>query len=257
MVRLTYDFDSWDGATITASSEASTDLADDNIIHDHVAQVWRTSSDASEWIKFDLGSAKQITCFGMFNFNLTSSATVTLQANASDSWGSPSYSQALTIATDADGTVLERLVLYLDETYRWWRVTFDDSGNSDGYLQVGRIAAGAYWQPTRSYSEGFGFQMVDPSLGSQPPGTQGFFRKKKKYREARVNFEMLGQTDADKWLAVFDKVGNTEPIILSLDPSNRPSKDSIYSYLKTPLKLSHRLAEQFQLIALAFEEKVA
>ena len=104
--RILYNMDTWDAATITGSSQANTDLVPANVVHDHVSKMWRTTGKASENIVFDLGTATNITVFSMFTFNLTASATVTLQANASDSWGSPSYSQALTIATDADGNVL-------------------------------------------------------------------------------------------------------------------------------------------------------
>ncbi len=142
--RILYNLDTWDAATVTGSSQANTDLVPANVLHDHVSKLWRTTGKASENIVFDLGAATNITVFSMFTFNLTASATVTLQANTADSWGSPAYSQALTIATDADGNVLQRLVYFLDETYRYWRVTFADSGNAASYLQIGRIAAGTY-----------------------------------------------------------------------------------------------------------------
>ena len=69
-IRFLYDADTWDAATISSSSEAG-DLVDDNAVHDFVAKPWRTTGDSAEWIKFDLGSAQQITCFCLFGFNLT------------------------------------------------------------------------------------------------------------------------------------------------------------------------------------------
>ena len=108
--RILYNLDTWDAATVTGSSQANTDLVPANVLHDHVSKLWRTTGKASENIVFDLGTATNITVFSMFTFNLTASATVTLQANSANSWGSPAYSQALTIATDADGNVLQRLV---------------------------------------------------------------------------------------------------------------------------------------------------
>ena len=87
--RILYNMDTWDGATITGSSQANTDLVPGNVVHDHVSKMWRTTGKASENIVFDLGTATKITVFSMFTFNLTASATVTLQANASNSWGRP------------------------------------------------------------------------------------------------------------------------------------------------------------------------
>ena len=114
--RILYNLDTWDAATVTGSSQANADLVPANVLHDHVSKLWRTTGKASENIVFDLGTATNITVFSMFTFNLTASATVTLQANSANSWGSPAYSQALTIATDADGNVLQRLVFFLNQT---------------------------------------------------------------------------------------------------------------------------------------------
>ena len=253
--RFLYNMDSWDSSTVTHSSEANTDLVAENVLHDHIAKLWRTTGKASEWIVFNLGSAKKITCFSMFSFNLTSSATVTLQANASDSWGSPSYSQQLTIATDADGNVLQRIVFFLDQTYQYWRVTFADSGNPLSYLDIGRIAAGEFYETSRNITQGFEISMFDPSTGNPVAGRQTFYKARNKYRRATVSFYLQDQTQTDKFSAIMEKVGNSKPIILALAPANRPSKDSMYSYLTTPLSQAHAFINNYSTSSLVFEEK--
>ncbi len=253
--RILYNLDAWDAATITGSSQANTDLAAANVVHDHVSKPWRTTGKASENIVFDLGSAKQITMFSMFVFNLTSSATVTLQANASNSWGSPSYSQALTMATNADSEVIQRLVYFLNQTYRYWRVTFADAGNADSYLQIGRIAAGTYYEAVRNIGQSFSINMIDPSEGEKAPGRQTFFRARKRFRRANIAFQLQNQTQTDKLSAVMEKVGNSKPLVLSLDPTSRPTKDSMYCYLSTPLSQTHQFIGQYSTAMLVFEEK--
>ena len=253
--RILYNMDTWDAATITGSSQANTDLVPANVVHDHVSKMWRTTGKASENIVFDLGTATNITVFSMFTFNLTASATVTLQAHASNSWGSPSYSQALTIATDADGNVLQRIVFFLSQTYRWWRVTFADSGNSDAYLQIGRMAAGQYYETTRNINQGFNISMFDPSEGDRVPGRQTFFRNRNRYRRATVRFNLQSQTQTDKLSAIMEKTGNSRPIVLALDPDNRPSKDSMYCYLETPLGQAHQFIGNYSTAQLVYEEK--
>ena len=247
--------DAWDASTVTHSSEANSDLVAENVLHDHIAKLWRTTGKASEWIRFDLGSAKQIKVFSMFSFNLTSSATVTLQANASDSWGSPSFSQALTIPTDSDSNVLQRIVYFLDQTYRYWRVTLADSGNTSSYLDVGRMSAGIYYEPPRNIDQAFSIAMFDPSEGSRVAGRQTFFRNRNRYRRATLNFNLQDQTQTDKLSTIMTKVGNSKPIVLSLDPTNRPSKDGMYCYLETPLSMAHQFVNQYNTATLVFEEK--
>ena len=253
--RLLYNMDTWDAATIVGSSQANTDLVPANVVHDHVAKMWRTTGKASENIVFDLGTATQITVFSMFTFNLTAAATVTLQANASDSWGSPSYSQALTIATGSDGAVLPRIVYFLDQTYRYWRGTFADSGNTDSYLQIGRMAAGTYYETTRNINQNFSITMFDPSEGDRVPGRQTFFRNRNRYRQATVRFNLQSQAQTDKFSAVMEKVGNSRPIVLCLDPTDRPSKDSMYCYLETPLSQTHNFIGNYSTAQLMFQEK--
>ena len=253
--RILYNMDAWDAATITGSSQANTDLVPANVVHDHVSKMWRTTGKASENIVFDLGSAKKITVFSMFTFNLTASATVTLQANASNSWGSPSYSQALTIATDADGAVLPRIVYFLDQTYRYWRVTLADSGNSDSYLQLGRMAAGEYYELPSNINQNFNITMFDPSEGDRVPGRQTFFRNRNRYRRATVRYNLQSQTQTDKLSAIMLKTGNSRPIVLALDPTDRPSKDSMYCYLETPLSQAHQFVGNYSTAQLVHEEK--
>lgn len=97
--------------------------------------------DATTSIDFtvNLGSAQQITVFGLGDHNLTGSATITLKANTSDSWGAPPYSQAVTLADIA--------TLYLDETYQYWRGSISDATNPDTYIQVGLMHLGTYLEP--------------------------------------------------------------------------------------------------------------
>jgi hypothetical protein len=253
--RLLYNMDAFDAATVTHSSEANTDLVAENVLHDHIAKLWRTTGKSSEWIVFNLGSAKKITCFSIFSFNLTSSATVTLQGNASDSWGSPTYSQALTIPTDADSNVIQRIVFFLDQTFQYWRLTLADSGNAASYLDIGRIAAGEYYETSRNIGQGFSITMFDPSEGNVVAGRQTFYRNRNRYRRATVSFNLQDQTQTDKLSAIMEKVGNSRPLVLSLEPTNRPSKDSMYCYLTTPLSQTHQFINNYSTATLVFEEK--
>jgi len=41
--------------------------------------------------------------------------------------------------------------------YRWWRIEIDDSANAAGFLEIGRLYLGTYWQPPVNYSKGRDF----------------------------------------------------------------------------------------------------
>jgi hypothetical protein len=254
-VRVLYNSDSWDAATITSSSETG-DLADDNVVNDQVAKPWRATGDSAEWIKFDLGSAKDITCIGLFGGNWTSAATITLEGNATDSWGAPTYSQVLTVETDEDSVVFKQIVLFLDETFRWWRITFADAANPDGYIEVGRIKAGEYYEPTRTYSEGWSFVPVDPSEGDPKPGVVSVWRTRAEFRQVAVRFRFMNETQFKKFWTMYRKVGKRKPIILALKSTTEPTIYSLYCTFGGQMPMRNQLVNWFEASNLVFEEKV-
>jgi hypothetical protein len=253
--RIAYDFDTWNAATITKSSQKDSNLAATNLVHDHVSLPWRTTDVSSEWVVFDLGSAVNIKVFGMFVFNLRSTDTVTLQANASDSWGSPSYSQALTIPTNADSVVRQRIVFYLNETYRYWRVLITAAGHTDGYIEVGTMKGGTYYEFSRNFDQNLVLQMLDPSEGEESPGQQAFYTQRAKYRRAVVAFRLIDNTQKEKFLTIMEKIGNSRPCILGLDPTNNPSDMSMYCYSASPLELIGSVPDYWDAAQWVFEEK--
>jgi len=246
-VRFLYTF-KFDDATITSSSEAS-GLPDDNAVDDFVAKKWRTTADTGQWIKFDLGSAKKITMAAIFGHNLTSGATITLEANASDSWGEPSYSQALTWNEKA-------IVEFLDQTYQWWRITFEDGSNPDTYLEIGRICAGEYIEPTVNVSQDVQKQYIDPSVKQESAGRQGYAIEKEVYRVFDVMFTGIDRTQQDQLIAMFKAVKNIYMLVFALDPNNYPEEDTIYCQLTTPLQQAIGALEYGD-VPLSFEEKVS
>ncbi|MCJ7561837.1 MAG: hypothetical protein MUO84_02360, partial [Thermoplasmata archaeon] len=72
--------------------------------------------------------------------------TVTLEGNATDSWGAPTY-------TSTFATIADPLVLYLSQTFRYFRITFADAANPDGVIQIGNLYLGNYLQLTQVNAE--------------------------------------------------------------------------------------------------------
>lgn len=53
-----------------------------------------------------------------------------------------------------------------------------------------------------------------------------------------------------------EKTGNSRPMVLALDPDNRPSTDSMYCYLETPLNQAHAFIGNYSTAQLVYEEKM-
>lgn len=254
--RITYNFDAWLAATITQSSEVAGRLAD-NVLTSTPGKSWATTGDSSEWIVFDLGSATAITTFFINQHNFTSAATVTLEAHTSDSWGAPSYSQVLTVATDADGEVLPCVCFYLSETYRYWRLTIADAANPDGRIEIGNIYAGSYYTFTRNFSDGGRIVWRDPSSIKDSDGSVDLIRELgsgKRYRQALLSFTQVSDTERKKWEAIFRRIGNHAPAILSLDPDDALEL-SLFGFLKSDVGLVWQTLDYFDVVSVTFEEK--
>lgn len=259
--RILYNYAAWDAGTPSPSNSVSGSPSS-NALKDPPGQVWDTGSgqDGSQWWKNDLGSAKTISCFGAFAFNWSSAAVVRLQANATDSWGAPSYDQLLTLATDPDGNVYPRLVKLISpaQTFRWWRVTIDDAANPENRLKTGRFIAGQEYELSRNFTRGARISLGDPSTIKHLPGSleQGqAIAFAKKFRRFTVGFKVVSATEAEKWEAILNKIGNSRPCVLMLDPTNNITKRSAYCYLVVDLELTWDLWTRFNIMSLVFEEK--
>lgn len=256
-IRILYNYAAWDAATVTESSDRS-GRRGPNVLLDPPGKTWIASGDTLEWIKLDLGSAAKITCLGIFNHNLTSSATVTLEANSSDYWSPPGYGQSLSLASDVDSVVFPRIVYFLDQTYRYWRISFDDPSNPAGWISVGRIVAGEYYEFTRNAARGARFTEKDPSTINHVPGTvenAEDLEVKARFRELRLDFPWRSETERRKWQAIYRRVGRVRPVVIAVDPDNKPSEMSAYCYIVSDLDWTWEHSSRFDIMTVLFEEK--
>lgn len=254
--RILYDPASDLSTAVISSSSDGSSHADSNAVKASVGTTWRTDSDTTEWIKFDLVvTTKKVDCVSIQAHNLTSSATVTFEGNASDSWGSPTVDETLTVATDSDGSVIDRITHYFTQaTLRYWRVTIDDPTNPDTYIQIGRVMFGEYYDTTRDITADLRVETLDPSEGVKSPGTVQAITEKAAYRRIRTSFAFVSQTETDKWTAIFKRIGNNDPALICWDTS-RATKDSAYVYMITPLNLAHQFSSFYDIAAIVWEEK--
>jgi len=229
-VRFLYTH-KFDMATIYSSSEVA-GLPDDNAVQEFVAKKWRTTGKGTveipEWIKFYVGStAKKITMLAIFGHNLTSGAIVKLQAYSSDEWTVPPAYESAALTWNA-----QALVLFLDQTYTWWRITIADPNNTDGYIEIGRICAGEYYEPGMNIIETVTMSLIDPSIVTESDGGQGYSIEKTKYRMYSVQFGDINTAQQEEIETMFRAVGTTKPLIFALDPGAYPEAQTIYGKFK-------------------------
>jgi hypothetical protein len=254
--RILYNAASDGTAVVISSSSEAGSHIDNNAVKEKVNKIWETDGTSTEWIKFNLVvTSKKVDCITIINHNLDAGDTITFEGNATDSWGSPTVNETLTIATDSDGNVLDRITHYFTQaTLQWWRVTIDDADSSKSEFQIGRIMFGEYYDTTRDITADLRIETMDPSEGTKTPGTIQDITQKARYRRIRTSFAFVTQVETDKWTAIFDYLGNSKPALICWD-TTRATKDSAYVYMLTPLNLAHQFSGQYNIAAIVWEEK--
>lgn len=157
---------------------------------------------APEFIKVDLGSAKQITCLIIQDHNFSAAATITLQAHTADAWGAPDESDVLVWNSGI-------IVAFFDYTKRWWRLTVTDAANTDGYISVGELFLGTYTELTRVLSAGqrWGYNIITDKKQLEH-GAQSVLGKNLGWR-FNFRFHQCESADYVKVKALLDAIYNT------------------------------------------------
>lgn len=142
-----FDFNLWDAESLEMSSE-ETAWPKENTQDRWKTKTWRATGDTSEYVRTTGASALQIYGAFVINGNVTASGTVTLNGS-SDNWDSINASLAMTRSTD--GT----MYVYLPSapiTRNDWGVYVADATNPDGYISLGRVWLGAYYEEDIGYN---------------------------------------------------------------------------------------------------------
>lgn len=217
-------------ATVITSNTEQTDLPDDNVAHAHKEKIYRTTgAGTTEWIKFDLGSAKDVDGFVLFNHNLDNTETaVNIEANASDSWGSPSLSQAITVnATDPAFHYWSS-----PQNYQWWRFEFTKA--AAGTLRdIGRMFLGDVYTLTEDPDHGgYSDDRMDPSTSNRSRGGQTFHDILPQYDRISTSFTKIGLTQANQLKTIFQTIGIHTPFFMQVDEDASDSVREVMHYVK-------------------------
>lgn len=256
------DFDLlWSTGTNTATSIGDT-LGFDTSSDDTAALTYTGDSIAIhtlERVVFDLKSSalgvdSAVVLFPYTGSQLTSSATVTLKANATNGgWDSPSLSQSLTL--DEQSGVYSHFFTS-DENYRYWAVEIVDPENPDLYVSLGNVAIASATNLDRAPASGFTYRLRDTSDLSENDFGVRFFDTRPTFQELDFDMPLLTYQQAETLMDIFNRIGRQTPVIVSLDTTEQIfDKDRIliYGHLQGDMSFQHRVRNIFDL-SLSIEE---
>lgn len=177
----------------------------DGLVDGNRDTEWR-SLDVADAINIvaDLGSAQTVDAVALLDHNFSSGATITLEANTTDSWGAVPLSESLTWQS---GKILKYLTT-TPRSYRYWRLVVTDTGNTNPYLQISEWFLGTYFEPTRDVDYRH-VRRDQATLRTNPGGRGPDFRKlERRQAQYQVQFTALPSTDIDAFQTMFDYVAD-------------------------------------------------
>ena len=194
-------------ATLTASDENPA-FPVENSQDTRLSRLFKTTG-TSVNIVIDLGENLTATSFFLAQHNLTSSATITLEANATDAWTSPSYTNSIAYSADI---IYE---LFATQTYRYWRLVISDATNPDTFIKFGGCFLGTYLSLT-NFSHVLTVNDIDTttenvSLSGQRYRDVGYI-----YKTYDLNFPRITQTEKENLIA-FKASNRKKPVYIMLD----------------------------------------
>jgi len=218
-----------DSATLTASS-AATGFPASNLQHPFRTKVWRTTggTPGTANLVIDHGTAKAVNCVALINYTWASApGTLNFEANATDSWGAPSFSQALTWAAtpSANGNKACIIKTFASQTYRYNRLNV---AYAPGDWDLGRMFVGSYFQPTYNYRIEWTQNVVDPSIIARSIGGQDHIDQIEKFREMGFSFLADTQAQWETYQTMINHVGINKDLFISFDYTNEPDEMTIY-----------------------------
>ena len=101
---------------------------------------------------------------------------------------------------------------------RYWRIEIDDTGNSDGWIQVGRVFLGKVWSPEFDMNYGMSLGYSDATASETSLTGEEFFDVRTRYREHKFDLGFLSQNEAFAY--VFDmqqQLGTSGELLISAD----------------------------------------
>lgn len=235
---------------IFVSSE-NPDFPKTNLRNYSRSKMFRTTATAAQWVVFDIDSIEEIDSFAMiFNpleeIKLSPLAVVKLQANATNSWGSPAVDVTLSISDRED---LISHFFSTDQVYRYWRVYIDDPSNTWGYIEIPKIILGKKILLNRSPEIGFEMTEKDLSVVEKTPYGHKYFDVYPTVRSLSFDFNMMDYEDIKLISDSFNFAGTVSPVLCVMNAdASLFDKDffSIYGTYMGSLKLAHVVKQYFK-----------
>lgn len=211
MIKFFYfNLVSQDATDVTGSTEDAFFPAS-NLKNHLTTKVWRSTS-ASGNVVFDFKTVEAVDSIlikpSLDGFGFT--GNLTIEANATDSWGAPSFSTTLTVDTTYSMGIK---LLASAESYRFWRV----SGSGSSYIELSNIFIGSMFEPGKNITFNWGYDYKDHSRIALTRYKQQYIDEIVNQKIINAQIKYLTSTEMDTYTDFTNFVGVRKPFWLIMD----------------------------------------
>ena len=219
-----------------------------NLRDQRLSRVWRSLALADQSITFDFSTAKQVSSLAIANHNFTTGATLTLEGNSIDSWGSPAVSESIVVS---EGIITK---FFAGASYRYWRLVMNDAGNPDGYLQIGRMFLGEFLQmPPISFDPRIPYVTTSKRTRSSSGQTYGD-RGYRSYTPS-FSFPFISEPERLEIEEMYGSVEHVKPVFLLIWEDSLSVFPALYATIAQENITWNRGADFHWATTIAFEEE--
>lgn len=252
--------------SLTATTEVAT-MPVNNLLNSRKSAVWRTTSVASEQIiSTTFNTSQTINFIALFFTNLSVLATVEVKVFTLDTDVVPAYTSAATLVMSNESSVsgisptihsyaygagAMGVVYFPDISGEKVTIGLTDTGNTDGYLEVGNMVIGKYWSPARNFEKGETWSIVDTGNHYRTDSADLLTEAGVKYRRIALKLGLMESNDRDAMLNLLRSNGKNRPIFMSLYPEDLDKKKELMYTIQGKLEdlgqLDHHLTSYYSL----------
>lgn len=111
--------------------------------------------------------------------------------------------------------------LFTRVSARYWRPEIDDTGNSDGYIHIGRLFIADVWTPATNMSYGLSLGYEDHSQIEESLGGTEYFDTRKKSRITKLSLDWMDSVEAySRLLEMQRMLGTSGELLIVPDPAD-------------------------------------
>jgi hypothetical protein len=176
-----------------------------------------------EFIKWDFGISTNPGAFVLIGkrnspISISPSAIIKLQGNSTDVWTAPEYEKTITYDDEIMAEFSEENELHT-QALRYWRLYIDDKSNPNGFVEIGALFLGKYFEPTRGAIQfPFNGSYIDRSNVAFSEGGQTFSDIRQKSESFDVTWDALTTLEKEQIDLIFDEYGVSKPLFIAFDP---------------------------------------